>query len=94
MINLFSDAAPGRVIPDNKISDSFEHVADSDVDSSPSVSDEDDDLPMILPNPQKDFNLADHIKPKKGEKNVIGGKFKCDSDGCHAVDEEVFDGSL
>lgn len=94
LTDLFSDAAPGRVFSNNNLSESFEQVSDSEVDASPSESDEDDEQVPLLPNPQQDFNLADHIKPKKGEKNVIGGKFKCDSNGCHAVDEEVFDESL
>lgn len=91
---FIQDAAPRFERVNNNLSESLEDV---DIDSDPaddfaSVSHEDDDeeeeeegdLDLLAPLRNQIVNIGDHIKVRKG---VIGGKFKCDHNGCRMVEE-------
>lgn len=77
------------------MSESVDDTIDSDpADDFASVSHEDNEeegIDLLAPLRDKIVNIGDHLKARKG---VIGGKFKCDRNGCHMVEAESADSSL
>lgn len=65
------------------------HDHDHDHEESEDVVEEEDEEMIIYSKKRKKvFDLAKHLKQKN---NIIGGKIRCDSNGCHAVGESSSD---